>query len=310
MTLKKIDKMKTRTKTTSKTTSKRVQNKVKMSIDVTHDTMNVYMQEISQINLVSKNDEIDLATKIHGENLIEKDIARSVLIQANLRLVVKIAYDFKGLGLPLLDLISEGNIGLMVASEKFNPEKGAKFSSYAAWWIKQGMRRALDNQSRTIRIPVQSLNKVNKIKTDRMKLTADLEREPSNFEIAKEIEMSERSVKGLRNANVQILSLHAPIQQGEEGIMQDLIPDKSARSPDIILENMDSINRLIKILDDLEPREKLILKMRFGLNEYKPQTLEEVSKQIGRTRERVRQIQNEALEHLNKILTDEVSIND
>ncbi|MFA6292324.1 MAG: sigma-70 family RNA polymerase sigma factor, partial [Victivallales bacterium] len=130
-----------------------------------NDTMKVYMQDIGQISLVTKEEEVELAAKIHGTDMKLKEEARATLIKANLRLVVKIAHDFKGLGLPLLDLISEGNIGLMRAVEKFDPAKGAKFSSYAAWWIKQSMRRALANQSKTIRIPVQSAGKINKIKS-------------------------------------------------------------------------------------------------------------------------------------------------
>ncbi|NCC66519.1 MAG: sigma-70 family RNA polymerase sigma factor [Spirochaetia bacterium] len=153
-----------------------------------NDTMKVYMQDIGQISLVTKEEEVDLAAKIHGTDPKAHEEARATLIQANLRLVVKIAHDFKGLGLPLLDLISEGNIGLMRAGEKFDPAKGAKFSSYAAWWIKQSMRRALANQSRTIRIPVQSAGKINKIKSVRMKLTEELGREPTDAEIAEHLD--------------------------------------------------------------------------------------------------------------------------
>ena len=179
-----------------------------------NDTMKVYMQDIGQISLVSKAEEVDLAAKIHGRDTGEHDEARATLIQANLRLVVKIAHDFKGLGLPLLDLISEGNIGLMRAVEKFDPAKGAKFSSYAAWWIKQSMRRALANQSRTIRIPVQSAGKINKIKSVRMKLAEKLGREPTDAEIAANLDFSERTVAGLRLADLKTFSLHDPIQPG------------------------------------------------------------------------------------------------
>ncbi len=284
---------------------KRAQKKVRTAIEVKNDTMKVYMQDIGQIDLVTKEEEIDLAAKIHGDCLYEYDEARAVLIQANLRLVVKIAHDFKGLGLPLLDLISEGNIGLMRAVEKFDPAKGAKFSSYAAWWIKQSMRRALANQSRTIRIPVQSAGKINKIKSVRMKLTDELGREPSDSEIAEQLEFSERTVSGLRRADLRTFSLHDPIQQGEEGEFQDIIPDKSATTPDRILGDIESIDRLVTLLDNLEPREQMILKMRFGLDGHKPRTLEEVSQEIGRTRERVRQIQNQALSQLKELLWDE-----
>lgn len=270
-----------------------------------NDTMKVYMQDIGQISLVSKAEEVDLAAKIHGRDTGEHDEARATLIQANLRLVVKIAHDFKGLGLPLLDLISEGNIGLMRAVEKFDPAKGAKFSSYAAWWIKQSMRRALANQSRTIRIPVQSAGKINKIKSVRMKLAEKLGREPTDAEIAANLDFSERTVAGLRLADLKTFSLHDPIQQGEDGEFQDIIPDRGAMTPDRILGDVESIKRLVELLRDLDERERMILRMRFGLDNHRPRTLEEVSQEIGRTRERVRQIQNQALSKLKTMLADE-----
>jgi len=270
-----------------------------------NDTMKVYMGEIGQIGLVSKTEEAELAEAIHCGNEESHDEARATLIKANLRLVVKIAHDFKGLGLPLLDLISEGNIGLMRAVEKFDPVKGAKFSSYAAWWIKQSMRRALANQSRTIRIPVQSAGKINKIKSIRLKLTEELGREPTDAEIAEHLDFSERTVAGLRLADLRTFSLHDPIQQGEEGEFQDIIPDRRAMTPDQILGDVESVKRLLTLLDELEDRERLILKMRFGLDGYRARTLEEVSQAIGRTRERVRQIQNQALVKLRILLADE-----
>ncbi len=275
------------------------------SLGVKNDTMKVYMQDIGQISLVTKEEEIELAAAIHGDDLEKHEDARATLIKANLRLVVKIAHDFKGLGLPLLDLISEGNIGLMRAVEKFDPEKGAKFSSYAAWWIKQSMRRALANQSRTIRIPVQSAGKINKIKSVRMKLSEELGREPTDAEIAEHLDFSERTVAGLRLADLRTFSLHDPIQQGEDGEFQDIIPDRGAMTPDRILGDVESVDRLLSLLKDLEERERLILKMRFGLEGHRPKTLEEVSQEIGRTRERVRQIQNQALSKLRSMLADE-----
>ncbi len=270
-----------------------------------NDTMKVYMQEIGTISLVTKEEEVTLAAHIHGNDPYEKEKARATLIKANLRLVVKIAHDFKGLGLPLLDLISEGNIGLMRAVEKFDPKKGAKFSSYAAWWIKQSMRRALANQSRTIRIPVQSAGKINKIKTMRLKLSEEFGREPTDAEIATKLEFSERTVAGLRLADLRTFSLHDPIQQGEDGEFQDIIPDHTALTPERILGDQESVDRLKHLITELDDREKKILKMRFGLDGIKPRTLEEVSQEIGRTRERVRQIQNQALQRLRNLLCDE-----
>ena len=270
-----------------------------------NDTMKVYMGEIARIPLVNKKEEAELAAAIHCGALDRHEAARSTLIKANLRLVVKIAHDFKGLGLPLLDLISEGNIGLMRAVEKFDPAKGAKFSSYAAWWIKQSMRRALANQSRTIRIPVQSAGKINKIKSVRMKLAEELGREPTDAEIAEHLDFSERTVAGLRLADLRTFSLHDPIQQGEEGEFQDIIPDRHAMTPDQILGDVESVFRLMDLLEKLEDRERRILEMRFGLHGNRPLTLEEVSQEIGRTRERVRQIQNQALSKLKQLLVDE-----
>ena len=258
----------------------------KVLIGTKNDTMKVYMGEIARIPLVNKKEEAELAEAIHSTDPNRYEDARDTLIKANLRLVVKIAHDFKGLGLPLLDLISEGNIGLMHAVEKFDPAKGAKFSSYAAWWIKQSMRRALANQSRTIRIPVQSAGKINKIKTVRMKL-------------------AERTVAGLRLADLRTISLHDPIQQGEEGEFQDIIPDRHAMTPDQIIGDIESVFRLMDLLDKLDERERKILEMRFGLRGGRTLTLEEVSQQIGRTRERVRQIQNQALTKLKQLLMDE-----
>ncbi|MBE6384421.1 MAG: RNA polymerase sigma factor RpoD/SigA [Lentisphaerae bacterium] len=280
-----------------------------MNSGTKNDTMKVYMGEIARISLVNKTEEAELAKQIHSTDSKQYEDARNTLIKANLRLVVKIAHDFKGLGLPLLDLISEGNIGLMRAVEKFDPSKGAKFSSYAAWWIKQSMRRALANQSRTIRIPVQSAGKISKIKTVRMKLAEELGRDPTDSEIADHLEFSERTVAGLRLADLKTISLHDPIQQGEEGEFQDIIPDRHAMTPDQIIGDVESVFRLLDLLDKLEYRERRILEMRFGLRGNRPLTLEEVSQQIGRTRERVRQIQNQALNKLKQLLTDEAGYN-
>ena len=274
-----------------------------------NDTMKVYMHDIGQISLVSKDQEVVLASQIHGRDDDSHDEARATLIEANLRLVVKIAHDFKGLGLPLLDLISEGNIGLMRAVEKFDPAKGAKFSSYAAWWIKQSMRRALANQARVIRIPVQSAGKINKIKSVKMKLAEQLGREPTDDEIAENLGFSERTVTGLRLADLRTFSLHDPIQQGEEGEFQDIIPDRGAMTPDRILGDEESVHRLLSLLSELDERERLILKLRFGLDGKRPKTLEEVSQEIRRTRERVRQIQNQALAKLRAMLADEAGFN-
>ncbi len=266
-----------------------------------NDTMKMYMQHIGQYPLVTPEEEVDLAEEIkHGS-----EAARIRLIRSNLRLVVKIAHDFKGLGLPLLDLISEGNIGLMRAVEKFDPSKGAKLSSYAAWWIKQAMRRALANQSRTIRIPVQSATKISKIQNARTKMREELGREPTNAEIAEAVNLTERTVSGLRLGKTTTISLHDPIQQGEEGEFRDIIPDDSATSPDEIVQDDETLFHMLNLVSRLEERERNILQLRFGLDGERPHTLEEVSRIIGRTRERIRQIQNQALEKLRLMIDND-----
>ena len=259
------------------------------------------MQNIGQYPLVTPEEEIKLAARIaKGDN-----DARGKLIRSNLRLVVKIAHDFKGLGLPLLDLISEGNIGLMRAVEKFDPSKGAKLSSYAAWWIKQSMRRALANQARTIRIPVQSASKICKIQAAKAKLMEQLGREPTDKEIADEVKLTERTVTGLRLGKTTTISLHDPIQHGEDGEFRDIIPDDKSTAPDEVVQDEETLSHMLVLTEKLDERERRILELRFGLNGERPKTLEEVSQSIGRTRERVRQIQNQALEKLKSMLEED-----
>jgi RNA polymerase primary sigma factor len=266
-----------------------------------NDTMKLYMQNIGQYSLVTREDEVVLAAEIADGS----EAARTKLIRSNLRLVVKIAHDFKGLGLPLLDLISEGNIGLMRAVEKFDPSKGAKLSSYAAWWIKQSMRRALANQARTIRIPVQSASKISKIQGSRTKLLEKMGREPTDKEIAEDINLTERTVTGLRLGKTTTISLHDPIQHGEDGEFRDIIPDDKTVAPDTIIQDEETLTHMLNLVSRLDERERTILQLRFGLNGERARTLEEVSQTIGRTRERVRQIQNQALEKLRCMLDEE-----
>ncbi|MDX9979047.1 MAG: RNA polymerase sigma factor RpoD/SigA [Lentisphaeria bacterium] len=268
-----------------------------------NDTMHLYMQNIGQYPLVTPKEEVELAARIAAGD----EAARAKLIRSNLRLVVKIAHDFKGLGLPLVDLISEGNIGLMRAVEKFDPSKGAKLSSYAAWWIKQSMRRGLANQSRTIRIPVQSAGKISKIQTSRNKLAEQLGREPTDKEIAKETNLTERTVSGLRLGKPSTISLQDPIQHGEDGEFRDIIPDEKSLAPDEIVKDEETLKHMLALTDRLDERELTILRLRFGLNGERPRTLEEVSQTIGRTRERVRQIQNQALEKLRLMLDEDLA---
>ena len=265
------------------------------------DTMKLYMEHISQYPLITREEENSLAEEIRNGS----QDARNKLIRSNLRLVVKIAHDFKGRGLPLLDLISEGNVGLMRAVDKFDPSKGAKLSSYAAWWIKQAIRRALANQSRTIRIPVQSASKISKIHNARLRLREKLERDPTIPEIAEEAELSTRTVTALGTVKTTTISLHDPIQAGEDGEFRNIIPDTGTETPDAVIEDNETMKRMLALIGTLEERERRILQLRFGLNGEQALTLEEVSKVIGRTRERVRQIQLQALAKLRMMLEEQ-----
>jgi RNA polymerase primary sigma factor len=261
-------------------------------------TSQVYMRNIIDFALLSPDEEIQLAAEIHSGDKKTHDEAKAKIIRANLRLVVKIANEFMNRGLSKHDLISEGNIGLMTAAEKFDPSKGAKFSTYSTWWIKQAMRRAIAEQSRTIRIPVQSVGKINKIKRAQREIQAETGRVPTNKEIATLLNLSPRTVRELRHASLNTSSLNEPIVNGESGEMQDFISDKPELSPDNVLGDLESMKHLYILVERLCEREKQVLKMRFGLDGNPIMTLENVGLAVGCTRERVRQIQNKAIKKL------------
>ena len=267
----------------------------------TSDSMKFYMRDINNIPLINTKEEVELAKLIKKGN----QKAKYKLITSNLRLVVKIAHDFKGLGLPLQDLVAEGNIGLMRAAEKFDPSKGAKFSSYAAWWIKQSMRRAMMEKSKLIRVPITSAGKINKIKSTRSRLTEQLGRSPTDKEIAGKLNFSIKVVSRLKKVEQKTVSLQNPISNGENGWLKDILPDEKSPAPDQLLDESELADRINHLLSTLDHRERTILLMRFGLDGKPPKTLEEVSKVIGRTRERVRQIQNKALNKLRHTIRDE-----
>ena len=264
-------------------------------------TSQVYMRNIVNFALLSPDEEIQLAEAIHSGDQKAHDEAKAKIVRANLRLVVKIANEFMNRGLSKHDLISEGNIGLMTAAEKFDPSKGAKFSTYSTWWIKQAMRRAIAEQSRTIRIPVQSVEKINKIKRAQRDLKAEFGRIPTNKEIADKLGLSPRTVRELRHANLNTSSLNEPIVDGEAGEMQDFIPDKPERSPDNVLGDVESLKHLYVLVKRLQEREQQVLTMRFGLDGNPVMTLEDVGAAVGCTRERVRQIQNKAIKKLHSM---------
>ncbi|MEY2427342.1 MAG: polymerase primary sigma factor [Verrucomicrobiota bacterium] len=258
------------------------------------DTLQLYLQEIGQVKLITPKEEIALAKRIKKGDAD----AREQMIKANLRLVVKIARDYDGLGLPLLDLINEGNIGLMKGVERFKPNKGAKLSTYASWWIKQAIKRALANQSKTIRLPVHVVDKVAHIRRAEMKLREALGHDPSDEEIAADVQINPRSVQLYREAARAPVSLDAPMGDDEPNLIGETVPDTNAAAPYDHLVRESDTALLAELVETLPQRERAILGLRFGLNEETPRTLEEIGQQFKLTRERIRQIQEEALKKL------------
>ncbi|HEV2330005.1 MAG TPA: sigma-70 family RNA polymerase sigma factor [Verrucomicrobiae bacterium] len=258
----------------------------------------LYLREIGQVKLLTPQEEIELAAKIKkGDKK-----AREQMIKANLRLVVKIARDYEGIGLPLLDLISEGNIGLMKAVERFDPRKGGKLSTYGSWWIKQAIKRALANQSKTIRLPVHLVDKISKMRRVGMKLQEELGREPTDDELADELGMTAMRVRQMRLAAIRPASLDAPIGDEESNSFAEVVEDENATTPYEELEDKTVVNMLRDMVGHLDEREATILRYRFGLDGGTEKTLEEVGEKFGVTRERVRQIQNLALKKLRKMI--------
>ena len=261
-------------------------------------TIKLYLQEIGKTPLLKPSEEVELAALIQqGDHK-----ARERMIKANLRLVVKIAHDYANFGLPLLDLISEGNIGLVKAVERFDPSKGGKLSTYAAWWIKQSIKRALANQSKTIRLPVHLVDKIARMRRVAMELEEALGRQPTDEEIAYEMEMSVNKVAHLKSVSVRPASLDAPVGDDDGTEFGDLIGDENSINPFDSLQNKSVVNDLTELIDELDPRESEIIRLRFGLGGEKPMTLEEVGEKFEITRERVRQLQNMALTRMRKAL--------
>ena len=258
----------------------------------------LYLREIGQVKLLTPIEEIELADRIKkGDKK-----AREQMIKANLRLVVKIAHDYEGLGLPLLDLINEGNIGLMKAVERFDPAKGGKLSTYGAWWIKQSIKRALANQSKTIRLPVHLVDKISKMRRTAMKLQEVLGREPTDEELSEELGMTASRVAQLRTAAIRPASLDAPIGDEDSNNFSEVVQDENAATPYQELEEKTVSAMLQEMVKTLDSREATILRYRFGLDGGSEKTLEEVGQKFGVTRERVRQIQNIALAKLRKMI--------
>jgi len=260
--------------------------------------LRIYLREISKTPLLTPEEEIELSERIRKGDAE----ARAHMIRANLRLVVKIAQDYSNYGMPLSDLISEGNIGLMKAVERFDPEKGGKLSTYAAWWIKQSIKRALANQSKTIRLPVHMVDKIAKMRRISAMLTEVLGREPTDEELAEEIGVPRRKLAMLRQASQRPTSLDAPINEGEATEFGEIISDERAVNPLDMLADKNLHAQLDGLLSVLDERERKIIDERFGLNGRKALTLEEVGREFGVTRERIRQLQNSALTKMRRAL--------
>jgi RNA polymerase primary sigma factor len=260
--------------------------------------MRIYLREIGQVSLLTPEEEVKLARRIkRGDKK-----ARQQMILANLRLVVKIAGDYARLGLPLLDLISEGNMGLMKAVDRFDPKKGGKLSTYAAWWIKQGIRRALANQGKTIRLPSHMVDKLFRMRRMQETLAHELGRVPTSAELAKRLEVPEKTIKYWLEVSQRPTSLDVPLGEDGRESLGDTISDTKAKSPFEELNDQQLLEEMTIHMQSLVERERIILERRFGLNGATPESLEEVGARLGITRERVRQLQNQALETLREMM--------
>ena len=265
----------------------------------TESGLRVYLREIGQVPLLSPQQEVELAARIK----VGDREARSHMIRANLRLVVKIAHDYSNFGLPMPDLISEGNIGLIKAVERFDPAKGGKLSTYAAWWIKQSIKRALANQSKTIRLPVHLVDKIAKVRRLAASMSEELGREPTDEELADEVGISAPKLAQLRTVSLRPASLDAPVSEDDGKELGETVGDLEAPNPHEQLSESNMLEELGEVLGVLDPRERRIIASRFGLEGEVPKTLEEVGKRFGVTRERIRQLQNGALEKLRRALS-------
>ena len=265
--------------------------------DIADDSVRLYLREIGKIPLLSAEEELELANRVVAGDKKAKD----KMAEANMRLVVSIAKRYVGRGLDLLDLIQEGNTGLLRAVEKFDPAKGFKFSTYATWWIRQAITRAIADQARTIRIPVHMVETINKLLRTQRRLTQDLNREPTNEEIAKEMDIEVDKVEHIMKIKQDISSLDASIRDDEEeSVLADFIEDEDTVTPEESATGQLLKEQVKGMLSGLSEREQKIVKLRFGLEDGKQHTLEEVGQEFAVTRERIRQIEAKALAKLRK----------
>lgn len=303
----------------------------------TDSPIKIYLREIGEVSLITQAEEVRLAKHIQRGIRAEAELkklrhriggkgkaatgkangarvkaltealecgndARQRMIKANLRLVVKIAQDYANYGLPLLDLISEGNIGLMKAVERFEPRKGAKLSTYAAWWIKQAVKRALANQGKTIRLPVHMADKISRMRRIAAQLSEEYGRDPTDDELAEELGVSAAKVSQLRTASVRPASLNSTIGDSDGSELGELVGDEAAFTPSEWVQTNDITNEMLRLLGVLDERERTILKMRYGLDGGDAMTLEEVGERFQVTRERIRQLQNIGLRKLRRAI--------
>jgi len=279
----------------------------KASVERTNadDSVKIYLQQIGRVKLLTGQEEIDLAKRIAEGD----DVAKQKLIQANLRLVVSIAKKYIGRGLSFLDLIQEGNLGLIRAAEKFDYKRGFKFSTYATWWIQQSITRGIADKSRTIRLPVHMIETIGKVKRVTREMSLELGRIPTKEELAQRIGISLSKLRLVLKATQSTISLETPLNTKDEGSkLVDFLIDESIDSPDSHVSTENLITELEKVLATLRPRERDVLKLRFGLNDGNKRTLEEIGQLFGVSRERVRQIETRALNKLRKMCRNNRSI--
>lgn len=269
-----------------------------MGDGATDDSVKMYLKDIGTVPLLTPEEEVELAKMMTSENKSDVEYARNRLSEANLRLVVSIAKRYVGRGMQFLDLIQEGNMGLIKAVEKFDYTKGFKFSTYATWWIRQSITRAIADQARTIRIPVHMVETINKTTRAQRQLLQELGREPSTAEIAERLGISEEKVVEIQKIAQDPVSLETPIGDEEDSHLGDFIEDSNAISPSDNAESNMLREQLLQVLNTLTPRENEVLRKRYGLDDNKPKTLEEVGKEFNVTRERIRQIEAKALRKL------------
>jgi RNA polymerase primary sigma factor len=265
-----------------------------VELEITTDSLQLFLKDIGKVDLLTAAQEVELAKRIErGDHR-----AKQEMVEANLRLVVSIAKRYRNQGLPFLDLIQEGTIGLVRAAEKFDHRKGFKFSTYATWWIRQAVARALADKGRTIRMPVHVVEKLNRITRAERKLRAERGREPSSAEIALELEMPIEEVEQIRRTSQTPVSLEKPVGDDDESEFGHFIEDESEPLPDEVANLSLRNEALSRVLSMLGERERKVLELRFGLNGEAPRTLDEVGRAFNVTRERIRQIENHSLKKL------------